>query len=134
MSAFPVVYHAFLVPVIPINVRAHGHITQLENNVGLLGEAGGCFTNGLLALQNNLVKIYKARNHINGVNFKLILCIYAQSMALGIRKKFQLEIIIRNMISAMHNFWENIFESSWNVSETNPCFKLSYAWMPAENR
>ena len=49
----------------------------------------------------------------------------AQSMALGTHKKFQLEIIIRSTISAIHKFRKNILESSRNVSETTPwCCRL----------
>ena len=33
---------------------------------------------------------------------------------------FQLEILIKSNISAIHKFWENILESSRNVSETTP--------------
>ena len=47
---------------------------------------------------------------------KLLTC--AQSMALGTRTKFQLEILIRNTIFVKHKFRENILESSLNVSET----------------
>ena len=36
------------------------------------------------------------------------------------RTKFQLEILIRITISAIHKFNENILESLWNVSETSP--------------
>ena len=42
--------------------------------------AGGCFTNILQALQNNVAKIYNARNHIYGENFKLKLCTCVQSL------------------------------------------------------
>ena len=35
---------------------------------------GGCFTNVSRALQNNLAKIYNARNNIYAENFKLKLC------------------------------------------------------------
>ena len=80
----------------------------------------GCFTNVLLALQNNLAKIYKTRNDIYGENFKLKLCACAQSMALGTRTKFQLEILIRSTISAIHKFRDNILESWPKVSETAP--------------
>ena len=48
------------------------------------------------------------------------MCMCTQSMALGTRKKFQLEILIRSTISAIHKFQENILESSRNVSETPP--------------
>ena len=53
-------------------------------------------------------------------NFKLKLCMCAQSMALGTRTKFRLEILIRSTISAIHKFRENILESSRIVSETTP--------------
>ena len=88
-------------------------------------DSGGCFTNSSWALKNNLAKLYYARNHIYGENIKLKLCACAQSKALGTRTKFQLEILIRSMISAIHILWENIFKSSQNVSETNPWFPLS---------
>ena len=52
--------------------------------------------------------------------FKLKLCMCAQSMALGTRTKFQLEILIRSTISAIYNFQENILESSQNISKTTP--------------
>ena len=42
------------------------------------------------------------------------------SMALGTRTKFQLEILIRSTISAIHKFRENILESSRNFSQTPP--------------
>ena len=79
-----------------------------------------CFTNISRALQNNLAKIYNARNHIYGENFKLIVCMCVQSMALGTRTKFQREMLIRKRISAIHKFRENILESSQNVSEPLP--------------
>ena len=86
----------------------------------LFQSSRGCFTNVSRALQNNLAKIYNANNNIYGENFKLKLCTCAQSMALGTRTKFQLEILIRSAISAIHKFRENILESSRNVSETTP--------------
>ena len=79
----------------------------------------GCFTNVSRALQNNLAKIHNARNHISGENFKLKLCMCAQSMALDTCTKFQLEILI-STISAIHKFREIILESSRKVSETTP--------------
>ena len=87
----------------------------------------GNFTNVLWALQNNLLKIHNTRNHIYGENFKLKLCACAQSMALGTRTKFQLEICITSLISAIHKFRENILESSWNTSETT-------LWVAYRNR
>ena len=89
--------------------------------------AGGCFTNVSWALQNNLAKIHNVRNHIYGENFKLKLCTCAQGMALGTRTKFQLEILIRNTVSAIRKFQENILESSRNVSETNPRYLMMYS-------
>ena len=80
----------------------------------------GCFTNVLRALQNNLAKINNTRNHFYDENFKMKLCACAQSMALGAHTMFQLEILIRSMISAIHKFRENILESSRHVSETPP--------------
>ena len=82
--------------------------------------AGGCFNSVSRVLQNNLAKIHNARNHFYGENFKLKICTCAQSMALGTHTKFQLEILIRSTISAIHKFWKNILESSRNASETTP--------------
>ena len=78
------------------------------------------FTNILWALQNNLTKIHNARNQIYGENFKLKICTCAQTMALGTRAKFQLDILTGSTLSATHKFWENILESLQNVSETTP--------------
>ena len=83
-------------------------------------EPGGCFTNILRLVQNNLAKIYNARNNFFDENFELKLCACAQSTALGTCTKFQLEILIRSTISAIHKFRGNILESSWNISETPP--------------
>ena len=58
--------------------------------------------------------------HIYGENSKLKICVCAQSMALGTRTRFKLEILIRSIISTIHNFRENILGSSWNISETTP--------------
>ena len=74
----------------------------------------GLFHLRLWALQNNLAKIYNARNHICGENFKLKLCMCTQSMALGTHIKFQLGILMTSMNSAIHNF-EIIF---WRACET----------------
>ena len=81
---------------------------------------GGCFTNVSRALQRNLAKIHNAINPIYGENFTLKLCTCAQSIALGTHTKFQLEILIRSTIFAIHKFREKILESSRNVSETTP--------------
>ena len=85
-----------------------------------LGGSGGCFINVSQALQNNLAKVIHAGNHIYGENFQLKLCMCAQSVALGTRTKFQLEILTRSTISAIHKFLENVLESSRNISETTP--------------
>ena len=47
----------------------------------LVLSSGGCFTNISRALQNKLAKIYNAKNHIYGENFKLKLGTCAQSIA-----------------------------------------------------
>ena len=95
---------------------------------------GGCFSNVSRALQNDLAKIYNASNHIYGENFKLKRCTCAQSMALGTRTKFQLEMLIGSAISATHKFRENILESSRNVSETTPwCPTKGWTPCPPEN-
>ena len=71
-------------------------------------KAWGCFTNVSWALQNDLAKIYNARNHIHGEHLKLKLCTCVQNIALGTCTKFQLQILIRSTISAIHKFLENI--------------------------
>ena len=73
----------------------------------------GCFTNILGALQNNFARILPEiiMWKISSWNFV---------RALGTRTKFQLEFLIKSMISAIHKFWENILESLWNISETPP--------------
>ena len=71
--------------------------------------------NASWALRNNLAKIYNDRNHIVGENFMLKLYTYVCPST-----KFQLEILIRNMVFAINKFRENILESSWNISETPP--------------
>ena len=87
--------------------------------------AGGCFTNVSRALWNNLAEIDNATNHIYGEDFKLNLCTCAQSIALVTRTKFQLEILIKSTISAIHKFWENVLERERNVTETHPWISFS---------
>ena len=84
---------------------------------------GGCFTNvsralsrGSEPLQNILPKFVYCRNRADE-NFKLKLSMYAQSMALSIRLKFQLEILSINVISAIVYFREIIRGSMQNGSE-----------------
>ena len=90
--------------------RSHGKIMELFSEIFMGTQPGGCFTNISRALQNNLAKIYKARNNIYAENFKLKLCICAQSMALGTHTKFQLEILIRSTILVIYKFRENILD------------------------
>ena len=51
--------------------------------IKMAAEVEDWFINASLVFQNNLTKIYNARNHIYGENFKLKLCTCAQSMAFG---------------------------------------------------
>ena len=81
---------------------------------------GGCFTNVSRALQNILSKFVYRRNRTSWENFKLKLCMCAQSHALGTHTKFRLEIRTLNVISSIVDFREIILESSRNVSETTP--------------
>ena len=67
-----------------------------------------------------------------GENFKLKLRTCAQSMALGKRTEFQLEIVIRSAISAIHKLRETILESLWNISETSPLFVDFHQKKPLE--
>ena len=60
------------------------------------------------------------RNRTSGEKFKLKICAWAQSIALGTRTKFQLEILTINVISGIVYFQEIISESSRNLSETTP--------------
>ena len=90
-------------------------IPRREN---LANRAWGCVTNILWTLQYNLAKKHDNRKHIYGENFKLKLCMCAQSNALGTCLKFKLEILIKSMISAIHKFRENILKSSRNISES----------------
>ena len=106
---------------------AQSGTTNLDSSVR---QTGGCFTNVSQAHQNDIAKIHNASNHIYDENFKLKLCPCAQSMALGIRTKFQLALgtrtkfqlvmLIGSAIFAIHKFRDNILESWRNVSETNP--------------
>ena len=89
------------------------------SHIGSQDSPGGCFTKTSRAHQNNLAKMYN-HNHIYGDNFKLKLCMCTQNIALGTHSKFQLEILLRSMISVIHKFRENILESSQNVIETTP--------------
>ena len=97
---------------------------QIQNYLlpyGYLGptghDPGGRFTNVSQALQNILSKFVYCRNHTFYENFKLKLCMCAQSkcaqsLALGTRTKFQLEILTINVISDIVYFREISLKSS----------------------
>ena len=77
---------------------------------------GGCLTNILWALQNILSKFVYCRYRTSYKNFKQKLCTCAQSMALGTRTKFQLEILTIIVISGIVYFWEIIIQ--WKAHKT----------------
>ena len=88
-------------------------------------ETGGCFTLTFHELFKRISQKYTMPEitfivRISSWNFVPRLCTCAQSMALGTRTKFQLEILIRSTISAKQKFREIILESLRNVSETTP--------------
>ena len=88
---------------------------------------GGCFTNVSRALQIFLSKFVYRKNRTSYENFKLKLCMCAQSHALGTHTKFQLEILTINRIFGIVYFRKISLESSRNVSETAPrCLKSSW--------
>ena len=74
--------------------------------------SGGCFTNVSRALQDILSKFVYRRNRTSHENFKLKLCMCAQSHALGAHTNFQLEILTINVISGIVYFRKIILESS----------------------
>ena len=80
-------------------------------------KVSGCYSCVSRAVQNNLVKMY----NVDNVYLKLCMC--TQITDLGKRTKFQREILMRSMISAIHIFRENILKDSGNVSETSPWTK-----------
>ena len=86
---------------------------------------GGCFTKVSRALQDILSKFLYYRNRTFDENFKLKLCTWAQSYALGTHTKFQLKIFTINVITGIVYFHEIILESSRNDSETTPWFLAS---------
>ena len=79
--------------------------------------AGVCFTNVSRVLQNILLKFVYCRNRTSYENFKLKLCMCAQSHALGTSTKFQLKILTMNMISGIVYFWDYFGElaKQWNT-------------------
>ena len=99
----------------PITSRGRAYNSCARVAMFHASESEGCFTDVSRGLQKNLAKIYNAGNHIYGENFMLKLWTCAQSHV-----KFQLEILIRSTIFAIHTFRENMLEISLNVSETHP--------------
>ena len=102
----------------------NAEIISVAHSRYLGGISGGCFTNISRALQNILSKFVYRRNRTSYENFKLKLCMCAQSHALGTHTKFRLEILTLKVISSIVDFREIILESSRNVSETTPRFIL----------
>ena len=80
-------------------------------------EPGECFTN---ISRKILSKIVYCRNWNFCEIFKLKICTYARSHALASRTKFQLGILIINVISGIVYFRQIMLESSQNVGETTP--------------
>ena len=74
--------------------------------------AWGCYTNVSWALQNILSKFVYCRNRTSCEYFKLKLDMCAQSMDLGTRTKFRLEMLALNVISGIVCFGEIILENS----------------------
>ena len=77
-----------------------------SSNGNIFRDTGGCFTNISRALQNILSKFVYRRNRTSYENFKLKLCMCAQSHALGTHTKFRLEILSLNVISSIVDFRE----------------------------
>ena len=96
--------------------RVSEHRLSLEDQVDTIF----CFTNISRALQIILSKFVFCRNRISYEHFKLKLCTCSQSMALGTRTKFRLEILTIHVIFGIVYFREIILENSRNVSETTP--------------
>ena len=64
-----------------LGILINGSISHEGEILSVSRETEGCYTNVSRALQNNLMKIYNARNQIYVEKFKLKLCTCAQSMA-----------------------------------------------------
>ena len=77
----------------------------------LTSKTCGCFTNISWAIQDILLKFVYCRNLRSYENYKLKLCTHAQSMALGTRTKFQLEILTINVISSNAYFRESFWRA-----------------------
>ena len=92
------------------NISAYHIILQKLYN------AGGCFTNVLQALQNILSKSVYCKNRTSYVNFKLKLCMSAQSHALDMRTNlsFRLKFWPEMWFMALYIF-ARLF---WNACKT----------------
>ena len=82
----------------------HTH-KRYEINYVLLS-IGGCFVNVWWVLENIRSKFACCKNRTYYETFKLKLCTCAQSHTLGTYTKFQLEILITNVISGIAYFRE----------------------------
>ena len=96
-------------------------------SLSLIPVSGGCFINVSRALQNILSNFVYCRNRTSYANFKLTLCMCAQSHALCTRTQFQLEILTINVISGIVYFREIVLESSRKVSETTPDTRVLFS-------
>ena len=100
--------------------RTNGLLMEMINR---FLESGDCFGNVVWrALKNILSKFVYCRTRTSYGNFKLQLCTCAQSHSLDTRTKFQLEILIINVISGVVYFCDIILQSSRNVCEKHFCY------------
>ena len=86
-------------------------IILLYSNFSIMGGGGGGGGGSLTFRELSkifLSKFVYCRNTTCDENFKLKLCMCAQSHALGTRTKFQLEILTINVISDIVYFYEII--------------------------
>ena len=82
--------------------------------------SGGCFTN------ISLSKIFAWNYTMPEITFMGIISSwnFVRVPKASTHTKFQLEILVRSMISAIQKFRENNLQGVWNVSETTPCSYL----------
>ena len=95
-------------------------LTDIDPMVFLYEIIGYYFTNVLRALQNNLAKIYNARNHIYGENFKLKF-VHANKASLWAPiQSFSVKFSWGVWFLQYTNFEVIFLKNSRNVSETPP--------------